>query len=52
LTKFTSVMAIFFIITSISLTIIHKKDKPAGSIIDKIEKIEQKNKTPQIPSAK
>ena len=45
LTKFTSVMAIFFIITSISLTIIHKKDKPTGSIIDKIEKIEEKNKT-------
>jgi preprotein translocase subunit SecG len=45
-------MAIFFIITSISLTIIHKKDKPTSSIIDKIEKIEEKNKTPQIPSAK
>ena len=30
LTKFTSVMAVFFIITSISLTIIHKKGKPTG----------------------
>ena len=43
LTKFTSVMAVFFIITSISLTIIHKKEKPSGSIIDKIEKLEKKN---------
>ena len=30
LTKFTSVMAVFFIITSISLTIIHKKEKTSG----------------------
>jgi preprotein translocase subunit SecG len=52
LTKFTSVMAIFFIITSISLTIIHKKDKPSGSIIDKIEKLEKKNTSPQIPTTK
>jgi preprotein translocase subunit SecG len=52
LTKFTSVMAVFFIITSISLTIIHKKEKPSGSIIDKIEKLEKKNNSPQIPLAK
>lgn len=52
LTKFTSVMAIFFIITSISLTIIHKKEKPSGSIIDKIEQLEKKNSSPQIPTAK
>jgi preprotein translocase subunit SecG len=52
LTKFTSVMAVFFIITSISLTIIHKKEKPSGSIIDKIEKLEKKNNSPQIPLTK
>ncbi|MDA0377365.1 MAG: preprotein translocase subunit SecG [Proteobacteria bacterium] len=52
LTKFTSVMAVFFIITSISLTIIHKKEKPSGSIIDKIEQLEKKNSSPQIPTAK
>ena len=52
LTKFTSLMAIFFIITSISLTIIHKKEKPSGSIIDKIEKLEKKSTGPQIPSSK
>jgi preprotein translocase subunit SecG len=52
LTKFTSVMAVFFIITSISLTIIHKKEKPSGSIIDKIQKLEKKNNSPQIPLTK
>ena len=52
LTKFTSVMAVFFIITSISLTIIHKKEKPSGSIMDKIEKLEKKNNSPQIPLTK
>lgn len=53
LTKFTSLMAVFFIITSISLTIIHKKEKPTGSIIDKIEKLEKKNNnSPQIPNSK
>ena len=52
LTKFTSVMAVFFIITSISLTIIHKKEKPSGSIIDKIEQLEKKNSSPQIPTTK
>jgi preprotein translocase subunit SecG len=52
LTKFTSVMAVFFIITSISLTIIHKKEKPSGSIIDKIEQLEKRNNSPQIPTAK
>ena len=52
LTKFTSVMAVFFIITSISLTIIYKKEKPSGSIIDKIEKLEKKNNSPQIPLTK
>ena len=52
LTKFTSVMAVFFIITSISLTIIHKKDKTSGSVIDKIETLEKKKNSPQIPKAK
>ena len=52
LTKFTSVLAIFFIITSISLTIIPQQYKPTGSIIDEIDQIEEKNKTQQIPPAK
>ena len=35
LTKFTSVMAVFFIITSISLTIIHKKEKKIYEYFEK-----------------
>jgi len=50
LTKFTTIMAILFIATSISLTIIHKKTNPSGSIIDKIEKLEKQDNSPKIPT--
>ena len=52
LTKFTTIMAILFIATSISLTIIHKKTNPSGSIIDKIEKLEKQDNSPKIPKSK
>ena len=52
LTKFTTIMAILFIATSISLTIIHKKANPSGSIIDKIEKLEKQDNSPKIPKSK
>ena len=49
LTKFTTILAILFIATSISLTIIHKKANPSGSIIDKLEK---QDNSPKIPKSK
>ena len=52
LTKFTTIMAILFIATSIALTIIHKKSNPSGSIIDKIEKLEKQDNSPKIPKSK
>ena len=41
LTKFTTVLAFLFIITSISLTLINKKDNSQKSIIDKIEQLDK-----------
>ena len=53
LTKFTAVLAFLFIITSISLTIINKKDTSQKSIIDKIEQLDKNTNTqPKIPSSK
>lgn len=53
LTKFTAVLAFLFIITSISLTLINKKDTSQKSIIDKIEKLDKNTNTqPKIPSSK
>lgn len=53
LTKFTAVLAILFIITSISLTLINKKDTSQKSIIDKIEQLDKNTNTqPKIPSSK
>jgi preprotein translocase subunit SecG len=53
LTKFTAVLAFLFIITSISLTLINKKDTSQKSIIDKIEQLEKNTNTqPKIPSSK
>ncbi len=53
LTKFTSVLALLFIITSISLTLINKKDTSQKSIIDKIEQLDKNSNTqPKIPSSK
>ena len=53
LTKFTTVLAFLFIITSISLTLINKKDNSQKSIIDKIEQLDKNsNSQPKIPSSK
>jgi preprotein translocase subunit SecG len=53
LTKFTAVLAFLFIITSISLTLINKKDTSQKSIIDKIEQLDKNiNTQPKIPSSK
>ena len=53
LTKFTTVLAFLFIITSISLTLINKKDNSQKSIIDKIEQLDKNSSSqPKIPSAK
>ena len=53
LTKFTTVLAFLFIITSISLTLINKKDNSHKSIIDKIEQLDKNSSSqPKIPSSK
>jgi len=53
LTKFTTVLAFLFIITSISLTLINKKDISQKSIIDKIEQLDKNSSSqPKIPSSK
>ena len=53
LTKFTAVLAFLFIITSISLALINKKDTSQKSIIDKIEQLDKNTNTqPKIPSSK
>ena len=53
LTKFTTILALLFIITSISLTLINKKDNSQKSIIDKIEKLDKNSSSqPKIPSSK
>jgi preprotein translocase subunit SecG len=50
LTKFTTIIAILFICTSISLTALHKKDAKQGSVLDKIEK--KDDNLPKIPQTK
>jgi len=50
LTKFTSIVALLFVITSISLTAIHREDGKSNSVIDKIEKKE--DNLPKIPNSK
>jgi preprotein translocase subunit SecG len=53
LTKFTAVLAFSFILTSVSLTLINKKDTSQKSIIDKIEQLDKNTNTqPKIPSSK
>tara|TARA_B100000886_G_scaffold329084_1_gene278105 strand:- start:201 stop:506 length:306 start_codon:yes stop_codon:yes gene_type:complete len=52
LTKFTTIIAVLFIITSISLTIINKKDQNPSSVLDEIEKKDSKEKNlPKIPKS-
>jgi preprotein translocase subunit SecG len=53
LTKFTAILAFLFILTSISLTLINKKDISQKSIIDKIEKLDKNSSSqPKIPNSK
>ena len=48
LTKSSALIATFFIICSLSLTIISRSElEPAGSVLDKIE--ENQEETPKIP---
>jgi len=50
LTKFTSIIAVFFIITSIALvSISHNEIKEVQSVIDSEKEIEKKKSLPQIP---
>ena len=50
LTKFTSILALLFVVTSISLTAIHREDVKSNSVLDKIEKKE--DNLPKIPKSK
>ena len=53
LTKFTAIIAFLFILTSISLTLINKKDISHKSIIDKIEQLDKNSSSqPKIPNSK
>ena len=50
LTKFTSIIAVFFIITSVALvSISHEEIKEVQSVIDSEKEKEQKRNLPQIP---
>tara|TARA_Y100000590_G_C15007785_1_gene746374 strand:- start:85 stop:384 length:300 start_codon:yes stop_codon:yes gene_type:complete len=50
LTKATAIIATLFIITSVSLTIMSKKDLPTSSVLEKIEEKEESSE-PQIPKS-
>ncbi|MBL61448.1 MAG: preprotein translocase subunit SecG [Candidatus Pelagibacter sp.] len=50
LTKFTSVIALLFVVTSITLTAIHRDDAKSNSVLDKIEK--KDDNLPKIPLPK
>lgn len=53
LTKFTAIIAFLFILTSIFLTLINKKDIYQKSIIDKIEQLDKNSSSqPKIPNSK
>ena len=47
LTKATAIIATLFILTSIALTIMAKKEIPTSSVLDKIE--ENSDEAPKIP---
>ena len=48
LTKATAIIATLFILTSIALTIIAKKEIPTSSVLEKVEE-KQDTSEPQIP---
>ena len=49
LTKTTAIIATFFIITSISLTIMSKDEFSSSSVLEKIEEENEDSSEPQIP---
>ena len=51
LTKTTAIIATFFIITSISLTIMSKEKFSSSSVLEKIEEEKEDSSEPQIPKS-
>ena len=51
LTKTTAIIATFFIITSISLTIMSKDEFSSSSVLEKIEEENEDTSEPQIPKS-
>ena len=51
LTKTTAIIATFFIITSISLTIMSKDEFSSSSVLEKIEVEKEDSSEPQIPKS-
>ena len=51
LTKTTTIIAILFIITSISLTIISREEISSSSVLEKIEEEKEDSSEPQIPKS-
>ncbi len=51
LTKTTAIIATFFIITSISLTIMSKDEFSSSSVLEKIEEEKEDPSEPQIPKS-
>jgi len=51
LTKTTAIIATFFIITSISLTIMSKDEFSSSSVLEKIEEEKEDTSEPQIPKS-
>ena len=51
LTKATAIIATFFIITSISLTIMSKDEFSSSSVLEKIEEEKEDSSEPQIPKS-
>ena len=51
LTKTTAIIATFFIITSISLTVMSKDEFSSTSVLEKIEEEKEDSSEPQIPKS-
>ena len=51
LTKTTAIIATFFIITSVSLTIMSKDEFSSSSVLEKIEEEKEDSSEPQIPKS-
>ena len=51
LTKTTAIIATFFIITSISLTIMSKDEFSSSSVLEKIEEEKEDSSEPKIPKS-